>query len=94
MNIDNADLGKCSMVFKALSDPNRLRIVLMLKNGELCACKILELFSITQPTLSHHMKTLVDAGIVNVEQVGKWSHYSLDSEGWKTVRIFLDELGV
>ena len=82
------------MVFKALSDPNRLRIVLMLKNGELCACKILELFSITQPTLSHHMKTLVDAGIVNVEQVGKWSHYSLDSEGWKTVRIFLDELGV
>ncbi len=94
MNIDNADLRKCSMIFKALSDPNRLRIVLMLKNGELCACKILELFSITQPTLSHHMKTLVDAGIVNVEQVGKWSHYSLDSEGWKTIRMFLDELGV
>ena len=44
--------------FKALADPTRLEIVDMLSCGELCACKILERFQITQPTLSHHMKIL------------------------------------
>lgn len=65
-------------VYKALSDPNRLMIVDMLSCGELCACKILEKFNITQPTLSHHMKTLCGCGLVNARKEGKWSYYSLD----------------
>lgn len=78
-----------AFIFKALSDQTRLEIVELLKNGSLCACKILEKFSITQPTLSYHMKTLVDCGLVNVEKVGIWNHYSLNNEVLLCVKTFL-----
>ena len=55
-----------SLICKALGDSNRLRIVRALLEGEMCACRLLEQFSITQPTLSHHMKVLCDCGLVNV----------------------------
>ena len=58
-------------ILKAISDPKRLRIVDMLSCGELCACKILEAFHITQPTLSHDMKVLIEAKIVNDRRDGK-----------------------
>ena len=67
-------------VLKAISDPKRLRIVDMLSCGELCACKILEAFRITQPTLSHDMKVLLEAGIVRDRREGKNIYYSLDAE--------------
>ena len=67
-------------LFKALSDPNRLMIADMLSCGELCACVILEKFHITQPTLSHHMKTLCDCGLVIGRKEGKWVYYSLDRQ--------------
>jgi len=66
------------MIFKALSDTNRLKIVQMLADGEKCACKLLEAFQITQPTLSHHMKILCESGLVKVRKEGKWAHYSID----------------
>lgn len=68
------------LIFKALSDNNRLQIVDMLSCGELCACKILEKFNITQPTLSHHMKTLCEAGLVTTRKQGSWNYYSLNKE--------------
>lgn len=64
-------------VFKALSDETRLKIIDMLSCGELCACKILEKFNITQPTLSYHMKTLIDCGLVSGRKQGSWVHYTL-----------------
>lgn len=67
-------------IFKALSDPKRLKIVHMLAGGELCACKILEEFHITQPTLSHDMKLLTDTGLVIPRREGKWTHYSLNKD--------------
>lgn len=67
-------------VLKAISDPKRLRIVDMLSCGELCACRILEEFLITQPTLSHDMKVLIDAKIVNDRRDGKNIYYSLNKE--------------
>lgn len=70
-------------VFRALSDPNRLTIIEMLQNGELCACELLENLHISQSTLSHHMKTLCEAEIVNCRREGKWMHYSLSSKGIK-----------
>ena len=63
---------------KALADETRLRIVHMLAGGELCACKILEEFSITQPTLSYHMKILTDSGLVNGVRDGAWMRYTLN----------------
>lgn len=67
-------------ILKVISEPKRLKIVDMLSCGELCACKILEEFHITQPTLSHDMKLLVDAGIVNDRRDGKNIYYSLNKE--------------
>jgi ArsR family transcriptional regulator len=67
-------------VLKAISDPKRLRIVDMLSCGELCACRILEAFHITQPTLSHDMRVLIEAKIVNDRREGKNIYYSLNKE--------------
>jgi ArsR family transcriptional regulator len=71
--------------FKALSDETRLAIIDMLRVGELCACKILENFQITQPTLSYHMKILTDCGLVSGRREGAWVHYSLNRENLKAL---------
>ena len=67
-------------VFKAISDETRLRIIDMLSCGEMCACDILEGLSISQSTLSYHMKTLTDSGLVNAERDGSWVRYTLNKE--------------
>ena len=79
-------------ILKAISDPKRLRIVDMLSCGELCACKILEAFHITQPTLSHDMKVLIEAGIVNDRREGKNIFYSLDQERLTVFKSTLHEI--
>ncbi len=79
-------------VFKALSDENRIRILKMLRSGEKCACKLLEELNISQPTLSHHMKLLCDAGIVTGRREGKWIHYSICCDGVGLVRELMQEL--
>ncbi len=81
-----------ALICKALSDANRLKIVEMLVDGEKCACKLLEAFEITQPTLSHHMKVLKDCGLVDIRKDGKWCHYSLDCERLKAFKGFISEL--
>ena len=78
--------------FKVLSDPNRLMIIDMLSCGELCACVILEKFKITQPTLSHHMKTLCEYGFANGRKEGKWMYYSLSEKTVLMCRGILSEL--
>ena len=72
--------NETAKILKAISDPKRLKIVDMLSCGELCACQILEEFQITQPTLSHDMKVLVEAGIVSDRREGKNIYYKLDRE--------------
>ena len=67
------------LICKALGDPNRMEIVKMLSDQEKCGCKLLEKFDITQPTLSHHMKILVDSGLVNDRKEGKWHYYSINT---------------
>lgn len=67
-------------ICKALSDAKRIQIIDMLSDGELCACKIQEAFEISQPTLSHDMKILCEAGLVLPRREGKWIHYSLNLE--------------
>ena len=64
--------------FRALGDENRLRILTLLADGELCSGDLLRSMSIVQSTLSHHMKILVEAGIVKCRRQGKWSYYSVD----------------
>jgi ArsR family transcriptional regulator len=81
-----------ALLCKALGDSNRLQIVQMLSDGEKCACKLLERFEITQPTLSHHMKTLCECGLVDVRKEGKWSHYSLNCETLAAFKQFIGGL--
>lgn len=79
-------------VFRALSDRTRLEILSLLNDGEKCACKLLEKLSISQPTLSHHMKILCDSGLVKSRNEGKWVHYSIDSAGFALAQQFLGQL--
>ncbi|MDP4178758.1 MAG: metalloregulator ArsR/SmtB family transcription factor [Bacillota bacterium] len=76
-------------VIKALADSNRLKIIDILSCGEKCACDILEHFDFTQPTLSHHMKVLIECGIVNCRKEGIWSYYSLNNSNCNKLIIFL-----
>mgnify|MGYP000612254800 CR=1 FL=1 len=70
-----------SAIFKALSDETRLRIVDMLSCSELSACDILQSFTLSQSTLSYHMKILIDSGIVESKKDGKWMHYRINKTG-------------
>lgn len=79
-------------LFKAFSDANRLQILDILKSGEHCACKLLEILDVSQSTLSHHMKLLAEANIVHVRKEGKWSHYSLSKEGLQLAIRYLEQL--
>jgi ArsR family transcriptional regulator len=67
-------------VFKALGDPVRLRLVSLIgahEGGEVCVCELTEAFDLSQPTISHHLKVLRDAGIIDGERRGTWVYYWL-----------------
>ena len=81
-----------ALICKALGDANRLEIVKMLSDGEKCGCKLLERFEITQPTLSHHMKILMECGQVNARKDGKWQHYSPNCETLTQFKEFIEGL--
>lgn len=90
--MEKKDFEENYKIIKALSDVNRMMIINNLSDGEMCACKLLEKFSITQPTLSHHMKILSECGLVNSRKEGKWMHYSLNSEVITKFQRFIDNL--
>lgn len=81
-----------SKILKALCDPNRLKIIDILSCGERCACDILEHFTFTQPTLSHHMKVLIDCGIVDYRKEGTWNYYSLNKDNCNKLTLFFMNL--
>ena len=86
------DNKRMAAMFKALADENRIQILELLRDGERCACRLLEEMKITQPTLSHHMKILCDSGVVVGRKEGKWMHYSISADGLENVRNYVDEL--
>lgn len=79
-------------IFKAFCDENRLMILEMLQDGEKCACHLLEALQIGQSTLSHHMKILVDSGIVKSRKEGKWTYYTICKAGCKQAQNILNQL--
>lgn len=79
---------------KAIADETRLEILTMLSGGQLCACKILEHFNITQPTLSYHMKILCASGLVEGVKDGIWMRYSLNKENIDALKDLFDEIGL
>lgn len=82
-------------VFKALADPARVRIVNVLAtSGEpVCVCHLIEPLGLSQPTVSHHLKTLVEAGLLEREQRGRWAHYALHPQAAETLAAVVDLKG-
>ena len=78
-------------IFRAIGDPHRLQILLLLHEKELSAGEILKALDVVQSTLSHHMKSLVDAGVVIASRHGKWTYYSLNTEVLKETVSYLDQ---
>ncbi|MBP6492083.1 MAG: winged helix-turn-helix transcriptional regulator [Clostridia bacterium] len=88
--MDN-DYKGYALMMKALGDESRVKIFDMLKSGELCACKVLEEFNITQPTLSYHMKILCDSGLVRGRRDGIWMRYTINKEAYERLMSFLEK---
>ena len=69
-----------AQVFKALGDPVRLRLVSLIgahQGGEVCVCELTTAFDLTQPTISHHLRVLREAGIIDSDRRGTWAYYRL-----------------
>ncbi|OYN84559.1 ArsR/SmtB family transcription factor [Parenemella sanctibonifatiensis] len=84
-----------ALVVKALADPVRLRIlhhIAASRCSSVCACHMPEVFGVTQPTLSHHLKKLVEAGLVDKEMRGRWAHFTPRPEGLAALTTLLEEL--
>ncbi len=79
-------------VFKAFCDARRLRILELLRNGEKCACVLIEEMGMPQSSLSYHMKVLLEAGVVEARQEGKWTHYRVSASGGLQAVALLEEL--
>lgn len=82
-------------ITKALADPVRLRIFHHIAANSctsVCACHLPEVFGVSQPTLSHHLKKLVEAGLVHKQMRGRWAHFTPRPEGLEALRTFLGEL--
>jgi ArsR family transcriptional regulator len=87
--LSQAEAEQLATALKAIADPARLRLISILAaadGGEVCVCDLTGPVGLSQPTVSHHLKILVDAGILTREQRGKWAYYKL-------VRDSLDTLG-
>ena len=79
---------------KALSDPNRVRVLKLLQEGELCVCEIQKVLGLAQSTVSKHMKLLEDAGMVEKKRDGTWMLYSLaDGSENEYAATMLDKVG-
>lgn len=76
-------------VLKALADENRLNIVDILSCGELCVCDIMLGLNLTQPTVSHHLKILQTAGLINYRKEGKWRFFSLKREMFSEILNYI-----
>ncbi len=86
------DFSLITTQLKALADPVRLQIIDMLSCMDLCACSLLEGLSITQPTLSHHMKILINSQLVTSSKRGTWVYYSINHEQIDHLFSMIDNL--
>jgi len=82
-------------LFKALSDPARVRIVNLVATSSeaVCACELEEPLGLSQPTVSHHLKKLTDAGLLDREQRGKWAYFTLKRDAVLTLAAVADLKG-
>jgi len=82
-------------IFKALADTNRLKIIKLLKEGELCVCELTAVLTTSQSTVSHHLSVLKNAGLIKERKEGKWSYFRLSDgaviEILNQAKLLIDE---
>lgn len=78
-------------ITRALSDPNRLMILKTLRGNRMCSCQILRFMEISQPTLSHHMSVLLEAGLVRTIPTGRWYDYEVNEDTLKFLESYVGE---
>jgi ArsR family transcriptional regulator, arsenate/arsenite/antimonite-responsive transcriptional repressor len=94
-SLSEAEIVATAELFRALADPARVRIVNVLATcGEpVCICNLIEPLELSQPTVSHHMKKLVDVGLVEREQRGKWAYFTLKADAVEKLAAVADLKG-
>jgi ArsR family transcriptional regulator len=95
--LDAETAGRLARLFKALGDATRVRLLSMIAaadGGEACICDLTAPVGLSQPTVSHHMKLLVDAGLVTREQRGKWAYYAVVPEALQSLSRALGTRGL
>ena len=90
--LSDEEAGATAELFRALGDPARVRIVNVLATagGEVCGCDLTDGLGLAQPTVSHHLKKLHDAGLLEREQRGKWAYYSLKRDAVRKLAAVTD----
>ena len=90
-DVERAQAARMADVAKALGDPIRLQLVDVLRKhaGKVCVCELVPLFEISQPTLSHHLKKLREAGIVDSERRGLWAYYYVRHDALQELTAWL-----
>ncbi len=89
---DRHELRVLADLLKSLADETRLAILSMLQDGEMCVCEIMEFLPVSQPAVSHHLRILRQAGLINDRRQGKWIFYSLDPEALESATALLDRM--
>lgn len=93
--LDATSAETMALRLKALGDPTRLRLFSVISaSGEQCACDLTEPLGVSQPTVSHHLRILLDAGLVERDQRGKWAYYSVRKDTLEDLSGFLDPMAV
>lgn len=88
--LSRSDAEGLAHALKAVADPARLQLLALIRSaGETCACDLYEPVGLSQPTVSHHLKVLADAGLVHREQRGQWAWFSVNEESLNDLgRVF------
>jgi ArsR family transcriptional regulator, arsenate/arsenite/antimonite-responsive transcriptional repressor len=91
-SLSDEEAEATAVIFRALGDPARVRIVNVLATagGEVCGCDLTEALDLAQPTVSHHLKKLYDAGLLDREQRGRWAYYSLNRSAMVKLTLVAD----
>ena len=89
---DRHELRFLENLLKSVADETRLLILTMLQDGEMCVCEIMEALPVSQPAVSHHLRILRQAGLINDRRQGKWVFYSLNPEAVESAASLLDKM--
>ena len=93
--LSEVEAEAAALLFRALADPARVRLVNLLATSDepICVCELTEPLGLSQPTVSHHLKKLVAAGLLEREQRGTWAYYSINEDAMERLRALVELKG-